>query len=342
VSHSRERILLSHGGGGRLTRELIEQELVSVLAPDEALAQLGDSALVPGVERLAFTTDSFVVKPIFFPGGDIGRLAVCGTVNDLAVAGAEPLYLSLAMVLEEGLPLDDLRRIVRSVRAAAEEARVRIICGDTKVVEHGSADQIFLTTSGAGRVPPGVNLSPRNVVAGDVVLLSGTLGDHSIAVMSAREGIEFGTDVISDVQPLNDLARALMSSAEVRWMRDPTRGGAAGVLNELVRSAGAAPGLLGVELDEMSIPVTDAVRGACNILGLDPLYAANEGKLIAVVSRETSAAALRTLRKHPRGAEASIIGRLAEAPRGRVIMRTAVGGRRIVDMPTGEQLPRIC
>jgi len=331
-----EQITMSHGGGGKLAHELIVRELVPVLA-DEELAELGDSAIVEGAERLAFTTDSFVVQPIFFPGGDIGRLAVCGTVNDLAVAGAEPLYLSLSMILEEGLAIEDLRRVVRSAKAAAQEAGVRIVCGDTKVVDHGSADGMYLTTSGIGRLPAGNRLSPRNIRPGDAVLISGTLGDHSIAVLSAREGIEFRTDVTSDVQPLNDLTRQLLSAAEVRCMRDPTRGGLAGVLNELAESARVS-----IELDEKSIPVSDAVRAACDVLGLDPIFAANEGKLVAIVSFQTADAAVRALRSHPRGKNGAIIGRVEKAPPGRVTIRTVPGGRRIVDMPVGEQLPRIC
>ena len=320
----------------KLARELLERELLPVLA-DEALAELGDSALVEGAERLAFTTDSYVVQPIFFPGGDIGRLAVCGTVNDLAVAGAEPLYVSLSMILEEGLPFEDLRRIIRSVKAAAEEADVRIVCGDTKVVEHGSADGMFLTTSGVGRMDAGIDLSPGHIQPGDTVLVSGTLGDHSIAVMSAREGIEFRTEVRSDVQPVNALARALLSAAEVRCMRDPTRGGVAGILNELARAAGVS-----MELDERDIPVSAAVRGACDVLGLDPLYAANEGKIVAIVSRETGESALKAMKSHPHGRQAAIIGRAAKDHPGRVSLRTRLGGRRIIDMPMGEQLPRIC
>jgi hydrogenase expression/formation protein HypE len=331
-----DRILLSHGGGGKLAHELIVNELVPVFA-DEALAELTDSALVTGAERLAFTTDGFVVKPIFFPGGDIGRLAVCGTVNDLSVMGATPLYLSLAMIIEEGLPIADLRRIVRSVRDAAVEADVRIVCGDTKVVEHGSADGIFLTTSGIGRIMPGREFTPSRIVPGDVVLVSGTLGDHSIAVMSAREGIEFRTEVKSDVQPMNDLVGVLASAADVHCMRDPTRGGVAGVLNELAASARAS-----MEIEERAIPVTEGVRGACEMLGLDPLYAANEGKLVVIVAAESAESALKAMRAHRRGRDAAIIGTVAKEHPGRVTMRTLVGGRRIVDMPMGEQLPRIC
>ncbi len=371
-----ERILLSHGGGGKLAQQLIAEEFLPVFG-DPALEELGDSAILsfPSVgprgkrrtggplaqargkhmgpplretaAALAFTTDAFVVKPLFFRGGDIGRLAVCGTVNDLAVAGAQPLYVSLAMIIEEGFRLDDLRRIVRSAKAAADEAGVRIVCGDTKVVERGSADGIFITTSGIGRmmgkgtVPNSgtvpISLSPKRIRRGDVVLVSGTLGDHAIAVMSAREGIEFRTEITSDVQPLNDLAQALMAAAKVRVMRDPTRGGAAAVLNELAQAAQVA-----VELDESAIPVKPGVRGACDVLGLDPLYAANEGKLIAFVSVRTAQAALDAVRSHPKGRDAVIIGRVIADRAGRVTMRTALGGRRIVDMPMGEQLPRIC
>jgi len=336
MTNDPERILLSHGGGGRRARDLVERELLPPLS-NEALAELGDSAIVSGAARLAFTTDGFVVKPMFFPGGDIGRLAVCGTVNDLAVAGATPLYLSLSMILEEGLLLDDLRRVVQSVKAAAEEGDVRVVCGDTKVVEHGSADGMYLTTSGVGRMPEGVDLSPRHIRAGDVVLVSGTLGDHAIAVMSAREGIDFQTDVRSDVQPLADIAQVLLEAADVRCMRDPTRGGAAGVLNELAGAAGVS-----IELDEKAVPVADGVRAACDVLGLDPLYAANEGKLIAVVSADTAGAAFDALRSHRRGTDAAVIGTVGSDKAGRVTLRTTLGGRRIVDMPLGEQLPRIC
>ena len=371
-SKTDERILLSHGGGGKLAQELIAREFLPVFG-DPALKELGDSAILsfpvvgadagvgppsaylraeqkegghpasgvnsgpPLQEKLAFTTDAFVVKPIFFPGGDIGRLAVCGTVNDLAVAGAEPLYLSLAMVIEEGFRLEDLRRIVRSAKAAADEACVRIVCGDTKVVERGSADGVFLATSGVGRVPEGVDLSPKRIRTGDAVLVTGTLGDHAIAVLSAREGIEFRTEVTSDVQPVNDLARTLLAAADVRCMRDPTRGGAAAVLNELAQAAQVA-----VELDEWAIPVRPEVRSACDVLGLDPLYAANEGKIIAFIPAESAAAALAAVRAHAKGQRAALIGRVIEDRAGRVTMRTGLGGRRIVDMPMGEQLPRIC
>jgi hydrogenase expression/formation protein HypE len=386
---SDERILLSHGGGGKIAHELIVGEFLPIFGNAE-LNELGDSAVVafcnvgghprvapsslcekpgghtgpPPQEDLAFTTDSFVVKPIFFPGGDIGRLAVCGTVNDLAVAGAEPLYVSLALIIEEGFLLDDLRRILRSVKAAADEAGVRIVCGDTKVVERGSADGMFITTSGVGRMlrsagqrvnrsagqhtaadalPSDLqtcgpaDLGPKGIRSGDVVLVSGTLGDHAVAVLSARKGIEFRTEVTSDVQPINDLARALMAAADVRCMRDPTRGGAAAVLNELAAAAGVS-----VELDEEALPVKPGVRGACDVLGLDPLYAANEGKLIAFVSAATAQSALDALRTHPKGRDAAIIGRVIPGPSARVTLRTHLGGRRFVDMPAGEQLPRIC
>jgi hydrogenase expression/formation protein HypE len=331
-----ERILLSHGGGGRRAQELLAREFLPVFS-DDTLAELGDSALVPGAERLAFTTDSFVVKPVFFPGGDIGRLAVCGTVNDLAMAGAVPRYISLAMILEEGLPFDALRRIVASIKQAADEANVRIVCGDTKVVERGAAESVFLTTSGIGIVAREVTLSPRQIRPGDAMLLSGTVGDHAIAVMSAREGIAFHTKVLSDVQPLNDLSQALLSAADVRCMRDPTRGGVAGVVNELAQRAGVS-----IELAEEAIPVNAGVRAACDILGLDPLYAANEGKLVAVVASDSAEAALAALKAHACGRAAAAIGRVGDGRPGRVTLRTRQGGRRIVDMPVGEQLPRIC
>ncbi len=330
-----ERILMSHGGGGKLAHQLIVEEFLPVLG-DSELGQLNDAALVDGAPRLAFTTDGFVVKPAFFPGGDIGRIAVAGTVNDLAVSGAEPLYLSVAMIIEEGFRLDDLRRIIRSIKATADEASVRVVCGDTKVVERGGADGIFITTSGIGRMGS-VTLAPGRICVGDAVIVSGTLGDHAIAVMSAREGIEFRTQVLSDVQPLNDLIRELMASAEVHVMRDPTRGGAAAVLNELADAARVC-----VELEEDAIPIASPVQSACDVLGLDPLYAANEGKVIAFVASESAPRALECLRAHPKGRHASIIGRVTDTGRSRVTLRTCLGGRRIVDMPMGEQLPRIC
>lgn len=336
LSDSTERIMMSHGGGGKRARDLLTGEFLPVLT-DESLRELGDAAVVEGAERLAFTTDSFVVKPIFFPGGDIGRLAVCGTVNDLAVMGATPLYMSLGLIIEEGLLFEDLRKIIASVKATADEAGVRVVCGDTKVVERGSADGIFINTSGVGSLDAGIELSPKNIQLGDAVIVSGTLGDHSIAVMSAREGIEFETDVVSDVRPLGGLARAVLEAADVRCMRDPTRGGVAGVVCELAESAGVS-----IELEEKSIPVSRGVKGACDILGLDPIYAANEGKFVAIVSCPTQQSALDALRSHPHGRDASIIGVVTDDHPGRVVMRTALGGRRIVDMPLGEQLPRIC
>jgi len=288
--------------------------------------------------RLAFTTDSFVVRPIFFPGGDIGRLVVHGTVNDLAVGGATPLWISAAFILEEGLPVADLQRIVASMREACDEAGVVLVTGDTKVVDRGKGDQIFITTSGIGLVPAGRSLSIRAARSGDRILVSGTIGDHGIAIMSVREGIEFETQLESDSAPLHDLARTMLDARpEIRCMRDPTRGGLSSALNEL-----AAASKVGVQLEESTIPVRPEVRGACEMLGLDPLYVANEGKLIAVVPHEHAERVLAVMRSHPLGRNASISGRiLAEHP-GLVTMKSLVGGERVVAMLAGEQLPRIC
>jgi hydrogenase expression/formation protein HypE len=288
--------------------------------------------------RLAFTTDSFVVRPLFFPGGDIGRLAVHGTVNDLAVGGARPFYLSAAFILEEGLPLTDLQRVVASMRAACREAGVALVTGDTKVVDRGKGDGVFITTSGIGLVPEGRSLSIHAARPGDRVLVSGTLGDHGIAIMSVREGIEFETVLESDTAPLNGLAAAILDACPAtRCMRDPTRGGLSSALNEL-----AVASRVGVVLDESAIPLRPEVRGACEMLGLDPLYVANEGKLIAVVPPEDADRALAAMRRHPLGKNAALVGTVVAAHAGMVILRSRVGGERVVTLLSGEQLPRIC
>lgn len=334
-----DRILLGHGSGGRLTSELIGKLFLPAFGASP-LAPLEDSATldVGTGSRLAFTTDSFVVRPVFFPGGDIGRLAVCGTVNDLAVAGARPRFLSAAFILEEGLALDDLRKIAASMRQACAEAGVELVTGDTKVVDRGKGDQVFITTAGIGVVPAGRSLSIASAKPGDRILVSGTMGDHGIAVLSVREGIEFETPLESDVAPLAGLADALLTECpSIRVMRDPTRGGLAGVLNEL-----ASASRVEVRATEAAIPVRPEVRAACEMLGLDPMYAANEGKLVAVVPAEDADRLLAAARRHPLGRNAALIGGVAAGRPGLVTMRSPVGGERVVPVLTGEQLPRIC
>jgi hydrogenase expression/formation protein HypE len=337
-----DEILLGHGSGGQLTADLIrrvflpafDNHVLSALE-DQAIVSLADGAQGP---RIAFTTDSFVVRPIFFPGGDIGRLAVNGTVNDLAVGGARPLFLSAAFILEEGLALTDLRRVVTSMREACTDAGVTLVTGDTKVVDRGKGDQVFITTSGVGIVPERLTLSIRNAQPGDRVLVSGTIGDHGVAVMSVREGIEFETVLESDCAPLHDLTRAMLEACpSIRCMRDPTRGGLAGAVNEL-----ATASRVGVELSEAALPMRPEVRGACEMLGLDPLYVANEGKLMAVVPSKDADRLLDAMCRHPRGRDAAIVGEVTANHPGVVTMRSVVGGRRVVTLLTGEQLPRIC
>ncbi len=328
-------ITLDYGSGGKKTSQLIEGLLLPAL-DNPALRELGDGAVLPGAERLVFSTDSFVVDPIFFPGGDIGKLSVCGTVNDLAVCGAEPKYLSCAFIIEEGFAAEDLARVVASIRAAADAAGVAVVTGDTKVVERGRGDKLYVNTAGIGFLKyPG--LSPRAIRPGDRVLVSGTVGDHGTAVMLVRSGMMQG-DIHSDCAPLNELCRALLSSgAAVRVLRDPTRGGVATTLNEFVEGTA-----LGIELTEASIPVRGEVQAACDMLGLDALYCANEGKLLAVVAPGDEARALAALQSVDTGREAAIIGTVTADYPGRVVMDTAFGGRRILQKLTGAQLPRIC
>ncbi|MFP4056189.1 MAG: hydrogenase expression/formation protein HypE [Candidatus Brocadiia bacterium] len=335
-----DRILLAHGGGGTLTRQLIDSMILERFA-NPLLAPLGDSAVLeaPGC-RLAFTTDSYVVKPLRFRGGDIGRLAVCGTVNDLAMAGARPLALSLALVLEEGLAMGELAAILDSAKGAAEEAAVPVACGDTKVVERGAADGCYINTTGVGVVPPGLELGPGRVEPGDALLLSGTLGDHGVAILSQREGLAFASPVSSDVAPLAGLVAAVLDAAgpdAIRVLRDPTRGGLGMVVCEVAEAAGRD-----VELAEPAIPVRPEVRGACELLGLDPLYVANEGKAVVFCAHGAAPGVLEALRAHPLGRDAALVGRVLEGTRGRVTLRTSIGGHRVVDPPYGEQLPRIC
>jgi hydrogenase expression/formation protein HypE len=332
-------ILIGHGGGGRLTQMLIERLFLRSF-DNPALAELHDGALVAvGAERIAFTTDSFVVSPLFFPGGDIGSLAVNGTVNDLAMCGARPLALSAGLILEEGLPMETLWRVVKSMEFAAKSAGVSIVTGDTKVVERGKGDGVFVNVSGVGLVPPGISISPRRARPGDVILVSGSIAVHGIAILSIREGLKFETTLESDSAALNGLVEDLLAAAgeRVHVLRDPTRGGVASALNEI-----AAQARVGVRIVEVQIPVGEEVRGACEILGLDPLYVANEGKLLAIVDPAAAPAALEALRRHPLGRESAVIGEVVSDHPGKVFMKSRVGGLRVVDLLTGEQLPRIC
>ncbi|MGQ4597669.1 hydrogenase expression/formation protein HypE [Nocardia sp. R6R-6] len=331
-------IVMGHGGGGAMSGELIEHLFLPAFGA-AAHAELGDSAVVTlGGARLAFSTDSFVVKPMVFPGGSIGELAVNGTVNDLAMAGARPMVLSTAFILEEGTALADIARIAQDVGTAALAAQVRLVTGDTKVVDAGHGDGIYLNTTGIGLVDPGVDIRPQRATAGDVVLVSGDIGVHGVAVLSCREGLEFGTTVLSDTAPLHGLVAAMLATgADVHVLRDPTRGGVAASLNEIARAAN-----IGVALDERCLPVPDAVRDACGLLGLDPMYVANEGKLLAFVAPEDADRVLAAMREHPLGAHAAAIGRCVAEHPGMVVARTALGGTRVVDLPAGEQLPRIC
>lgn len=333
-----DTILLGYGSGGRLYHRLLDEIIVPAFK-DPILTKLEDQAnfsLPQG--KVAFTTDSFVVTPIFFPGGDIGKLAVCGTVNDLAVGGARPLYLSSSFIIEEGFSLGMLQNIVFSMKDAADEAGIRIVTGDTKVVEKGKADGIFINTSGIGIVPDGINIDSTSAKPGDAVILSGYIGDHGIAVMSAREKLMLDSSIISDVAPLNGMIQELLEIVpEVRIMRDPTRGGVATTLNELAQASGVS-----IKICEEAVPVREEVAAACEIMGFDPLYVANEGKVIVIVPREQAKTALLRLRRHPHGYQAAIIGEVTAGNPGKVFMQTSVGGLRLIDMMTGAQLPRIC
>jgi hydrogenase expression/formation protein HypE len=333
-----KQILLGHGSGGTLTSQLIERVFLPAFG-NPILERLDDQAVLelPGA-RLAFTTDSYVVTPLFFPGGDIGHLAVNGTVNDLAMSGARPLYLSAGFILEEGLPIEDLGRLVASMREAALAAGVQIVTGDTKVVGKGSGDKVFINTSGLGVVPPGVSISAERARPGDAVLLSGTVGDHGMAIMAARESLGLEGAIKSDTAPLHELVAAMLeASADIHVLRDPTRGGVAATLHEIAQRAG-----VGIAIDEEAVPVRDEVRGACEILGFDPLYVANEGKLIAIVPGGAADAVLQRMRAHPLGREAVLLGNVLEGHPGRVVVRTAIGGSRVLERPYGELLPRIC
>jgi hydrogenase expression/formation protein HypE len=334
-----DRVLLGHGSGGRLTAKLIEETILPALR-NPLLAPLDDAARLGPVDgRLAFTTDSYVVTPLFFRGGDIGELAVNGTVNDLAMIGAMPLALSLGLIVEEGLPLEELARVLASVRRAADRAGVPIATGDTKVVGRGHADRLFLNTAGVGVIRPGIELSSSRVRAGDAILVSGSIGDHGVAILSQREGLAFDGDAIaSDTAALHGLVAELLEICpEVHALRDPTRGGVAATVTEIAARQG-----LGVELDEARVPVRDAVRGACEILGLDPLLVANEGKLIAFVPAAAAERALSAMRGHPLGREAARIGKVTAEHAAEVWVRSAIGGVRALSLPFAEALPRIC
>ena len=334
-----ERVLLAHGAGGRKSVELIH-ELFRRHFDNPALNAMGDSALLSdGMRRLAFTTDAFVVDPLFFPGGDIGKLAICGTVNDLAAVGARPVALSASFILEEGLEMEVLDRVVVSMRETAQEVGVPIVAGDTKVVPRGSADGMFITTSGIGLLADALQApAPDRAAAGDIVLINGTIADHGMAVMACREGISFSSEIQSDCCALHDLALAILDAGpNTHCLRDPTRGGLAAVLNEI-----AAQSRICIEIEEAAVPVNEDVRVACELLGIDPLHVANEGKLVVIVPPEEADAVLAAMRNHPKGQRSARIGTVRPEPAGRVHLRTGLGACRILDMPSGDLLPRIC
>jgi hydrogenase expression/formation protein HypE len=332
-----DRILLGHGSGGKLMHEMLDKFILKEL-DNEILRQKNDSAILTlGKRKIAFTTDSYVVDPIIFPGGDIGRLAVCGTVNDLAVCGAKPLYISVAAIIEEGLDMGTLKRVIASIKTTAKEAGVKVVTGDTKVVEKGSCDKIFINTSGIGEVVRD-GLSINNIRPGDVVIVNGPIGEHAVAVLSRREGISFKSTVKSDLAPLNRIIdKILGASKNVHFMRDPTRGGVATTLNEMVKKMP-----FGITIDESSLPVSSGVRGASELLGLDPLYLACEGRVLVVAPKAEGEKIVRIMKKDPLGRGAKVIARVSGEYPGKVVVNTVSGGRRIADMLTGEQLPRIC
>jgi hydrogenase expression/formation protein HypE len=333
-----KQIVLGHGSGGRLTQQLVETIVMPAFRNELLDAQHDGAVFSAGGARLAFSTDSYVVHPIFFPGGNIGDLAVNGTVNDLAMCGAKPRYLSVSFIIEEGLAIDELWKIVCSMKDAADRAGVSLVTGDTKVVDRGKCDCIFINTSGIGIVPDGIHIDPANARPGDAIILSGPIASHGMAIMSVREGLEFDTPIESDTAPLNGLVESMLRASHgIRILRDPTRGGVASALNEIAQKSKS-----GIVIDEAAIPVRSDVQGACEILGLDPLYVANEGKLIAFVSPNDTEAVLDAMRKHPLGKEAVVIGEVSGDHSGVVVMKTRIGGSRVVDMLSGEQLPRIC
>jgi len=331
-------IVMGHGAGGKMTNDLIHH-LFAAQFGGAVLAQMADAATLElEGSRLAFTTDSFVVSPLFFPGGDIGELAVNGTINDLAAAGARPLWLSVAFILEEGLPMEVLAKVSQSIARASEAAGVQIATGDTKVVNKGHGDGIYINTSGIGLIPKGVGIGPEMAQAGDAILISGSVGDHGVAVMSVREGLKFQTEILSDTAPLADMVqRMIATGAGIHCLRDATRGGLAAVLNELAQSSN-----LGMEFDETKVPVRPEVNAACELLGLDPFFIANEGKLVSVVAPQDAEHALEAMRSSPFGAQAAVIGAVVAEHPGMVVARTSIGATRVVDLPAGELLPRIC
>src|SRR5450631_4507587 len=336
-------ITMAHGGGGRAMRELIERLIVPafanpLLAPLEDQARIDLHGLAEIGDRLAFTTDSYVVSPLFFAGGDIGKLAICGTVNDLAMAGAVPLFLSCGLIIEEGFATADLERVLASMSATARQAGVQVVTGDTKVVNRGAADRLFINTAGIGMVATGVNVGATRARPGDVIIVNGTLGDHGVAILVARNELDLQSDIASDCQPLHGLVQSMLGACpDIHCLRDATRGGLATVLNEF-----ALGSKVGMRLHERLLPLKPEVRGACEMLGLDVLYMANEGKLAAVVPRERADAVLAAMRTHPAGVDSAIVGEVLAEPAGHVILNTLFGGERVVDMLVGEQLPRIC
>ncbi|NQU64419.1 MAG: hydrogenase expression/formation protein HypE [SAR324 cluster bacterium] len=333
-----DKILLAHGSGGKPSADLFRQVFLSQF-DNPFLAEAHDGAILKiGAQRFAFSTDSYVVKPHFFPGGNIGDLAVNGTVNDIAMCGARPLYLSAGFILEEGFDMAELKIIVQSMRLAADKAGVLLVTGDTKVVEHGSADGIFINTAGIGQLDDDIFISPQNAVAGDAIVINGRIGDHGIAVMSKREGIEFESDIVSDSASLNHMVEDILKMVpDIHVFRDPTRGGVAATLNEIAEAAN-----VGIEIDEAQIPINDQVIAVSQMLGLDPLYIANEGKMVVFVPAHKADQVVAAMKKHAEGAEAVVIGSVTAEHRKRVVLRTRIGTRRIVDMPAGDQLPRIC
>jgi hydrogenase expression/formation protein HypE len=339
MKEKEKNILLGHGSGGKMMHDLIETVFIKNFS-NTILNDQTDAALItPGSEEIAFTTDSFVIDPLFFPGGDIGKLAVCGTVNDLSVTGAEPLYLSVSFIIEEGFPLRDLEAIAESLAAEAKKAGVLIVTGDTKVVNKGKCDKLFINTSGIGRISrKNSHISKAvNIMPGDVIIINGMIGDHGMAVMNARESFNFKVTVESDCASLNDLIKCVLQKYTIKFMRDPTRGGVATVLNELAGKTG-----LGIEIEESALPVRNSVKAMCEVLGFDPLHIANEGKVLIVAANNSAAEILETLRQHDLGRESVIIGRVVGDHPGRVVLRNETGGRRIIDSLSGDQLPRIC
>ena len=333
-----KNILLAHGSGGKLTNDLIRKMFLPQFK-NNYLSALHDGAVLPSFDgrRPTISTDSFVVDPVFFPGGDIGSLSVHGTINDITMCGADPLYLSVGFIIEEGLPMDDLWRIILSMEEAAKKAGVQIVTGDTKVVDRGKCDRIFINTTGIGMAWPDITIGANEIREGDQIIVSGDIARHGIAIMSVREGLEFDSVIESDSAALNDLTATMRKAGEIHSLRDPTRGGVSSALNELAEASG-----LGFELSEEAIPIHEQVRAACEMLGLDPLYVANEGKLLAFVKKKDAKRILEAMHKHPLGREAEIIGEVTNDHPGMVVINSRIGGKRVVDMLTGEQLPRIC